>query len=214
MEHTTYRAPAPEVWNDADEQRFAAVWERVRAAQQGGPEAQRSPAAPPGNLETTPGEDALARRTAPTPPQTIQQPPAGADTERQALLLRHFVLMELDAHLFYTRFAVRVHGKKPEGSLTDIAEDGQRHIRRLLAAHYLLTGRSYQPRFQPISCPLPEYREGLRVKFEEKKRSALEYARAAEETEDRCMRELFQELAEEEHDHARLLQALMEAAVL
>ena len=84
------------------------------------------------------------------------------------------------------------------------------HARTLLAAHYLLTGRYYRPPTPVGEEPRSSWCQLLRELYREETCGGWAYAQAAEDTEDVCLRDLFQRLSRAEYGHAAMLLRLLE----
>ena len=84
------------------------------------------------------------------------------------------------------------------------------HARTLLTAHYLMTGRFYQPPAAAGQEPSMPWCQLLRELYHEEACGGAAYAQAAEDTEDVCLRELFQRLSRAEYGHAAMLLRLLE----
>ena len=79
--------------------------------------------------------------------------------------------------------------------LLRMAEEEFSHGRTLLAAHYLMTGKCYQPPAAAGQEPPLPWCQLLRELYHEETCGGAAYAQAAEDTEDVCLRELFQRLS-------------------
>lgn len=94
--------------------------------------------------------------------------------------------------------------------LLRMAEEEFSHGRTLLAAHYLMTGKCYQPPAAAGQEPPLPWCQLLRELYHEETCGGAAYAQAAEDTEDVCLRELFQRLSRAEYGHAAMLLHLLE----
>ena len=95
-------------------------------------------------------------------------------------------------------------------ALLRMAEEELSHGRTLLAAHYLMTGKCYQPPAAAGQEPPLPWCQLLRELYHEETCGGAAYAQAAEDTEDVCLRELFQRLSRAEYGHAAMLLHLLE----
>ena len=78
------------------------------------------------------------------------------------------------------------------------------------ARHYLMTGKCYQPPAAAGQEPPLPWCQLLRELYHEETCGGAAYAQAAEDTEDVCLRELFQRLSRAEYGHAAMLLHLLE----
>lgn len=123
-------------------------------------------------------------------------------------VLQGFVREELaDRHsyLFLARCAPTEETRR---LLRGIAADEGRHLRRLSAALYLITGERYCP---SVCCP-PRYTgwcAALRERYHAEACGGFNYRRASEEALDLCLQQLLLEFSQDEYRHARLLLGLL-----
>lgn len=97
--------------------------------------------------------------------------------------------------------------------LRDMAAAEGAHARRLLAAHYLITGTCYQPAVSHEHIRVDGWCAALRERYHLAACNALNYARAAEGTTDPCLTRLFNELSAEETCHADQLMSMLERSL-
>ena len=88
--------------------------------------------------------------------------------------------------------------------------DEHRHAKRLSAAYFLLTGVRYWPAVGPAEHGRTPLAPALREGFWAERRAAAGFRAVEAQAEDRFLRELCQELAAAEEEHARRLQGLLE----
>ena len=195
-----------------DREVFERVWRRVM------PNEENSP------IRLMPPEG----QSRPTPEQSLQEEQNGLavppcrhrDTEREdvclgrssemyAALLREMIDGETEDWRTYQAMARRAGGSAAK-ILGAMAADERRHAKRLGAAHFIITGQRYQSPNRSGSRPTPELMNGLREQFIQEQRGAAAYQGAAQESSDACLRQLYQELAEEEMLHAGMLRSLLE----
>ncbi len=95
-------------------------------------------------------------------------------------------------------------------TLRAMAEDESGHARRLTAARYLITGEEVCPRSVCGEMPAESWRAALRRSYHEEVCTAMNYARTADSTPDRCLSELLSDLSAQEYRHAQQLLGLLE----
>lgn len=133
----------------------------------------------------------------------------GQASARYAPLLQEMIEGESEDWRLYQALARRAAGSGAR-MLGSMAADERRHVRRLAAAYFLITGERCQAQGQQGSRPVPELMTGLREQFIQEQREAAAYQGAAAETADPCLQQLYRELAQEEQMHARLIRSLLE----
>ena len=123
--------------------------------------------------------------------------------------LQQYIDRELADWRAYQALARRAHGNGGK-ILSTLAADERRHAKRLSTAYFLISGIRYWPVDRlPNPSPAP-FAASLREHFMEEQRGAAAYQASAADTTDPCLRELYQELAEEEQSHAWVLRGLLE----
>lgn len=211
MEHTT---PAPPCPREEDQALFRRVWNRVM------PEDR---ADCPFLVLPSPDPECTLPCTAPHPgellpalsaPQEIPDSGAGLclgpDCTPCLPLLREMIAGKLDSVRSYRRLA-RMAGSRMAPSLSAIADDEQRHARRLYAAAFLISGVRRCPPPHPDDPHTPlSLPQGLRRAFQGEQRARLLFQSAAREVSDPALRELFSEIAEEDGAHIRAFRTLVE----
>ena len=188
-----------------DFRQYDRVWQRVAPA-----------------LEPFAGEEAPAQgETLPAPQVRQEETLPGAEpnpccmgSEAASMLevLTGFIEEELEDRRNYLVLA-RQAPMWARQRLRELASDEGGHARKLMAAHYLITGTCYHPRVscgQP--CPGP-WCEALRRSYHGEACGGFNYARAAEGTADICLAALFRELSDDEYRHAGLLMSMLERSV-
>lgn len=90
-----------------------------------------------------------------------------------------------------------------------LREDKRRQARRLSAAHFLITGRTFQPAPTPApaSQSLPQL---LRSRFHSEQDRTVQLLSAASVTADPCLAQLYTDLAQETRSFAQRLRAQLE----
>lgn len=97
--------------------------------------------------------------------------------------------------------------------LRDIALDEGSHARRLMAAHYLITGQCYRPALSDERICIGRWCPALRERYHVEACNGMNYARAADGTTDPCLVRLLNELSADEYRHAEELMAMLERAI-
>ena len=97
--------------------------------------------------------------------------------------------------------------------LRELAAIDGAHARRLMAVYYLITGECYRPNVGCGRIAVGRWCPGLRERYHAAACGGLNYARAAEETTDPCLRRLMEELSGEEYRQADVLLAMLERSL-
>ena len=185
-----------------DFRQYDRVWQRVAPALapfDGEAEAAETPAPQVRQEELLPG----------TEPDPCCM---GSEAAHMLGVLTGFIEEELEDRRHYLALA-RQAPVWARQRLREIAADEGRHARRLMAAHYLITGECYHPRVNCGQvCPEAWCRE-LRSRYHAEACGGLNYARAAEGTPDVCLAALFRELSDDEYRHAGVLMSMLERGV-
>lgn len=217
MEDNMMKPAAPEEGMCAcDREVFERVWRRVM------PEGTNTP------IQIDPPCDEQARTTPQAPQESAPMPETGLALPRReevrpehegvclgqgsamyAALLREMIDGETEDWRIYQSLARRA-GNNATRLLSSLAADERRHAKRLAAAYFLITGERYQPPGQHAPRPTPDLMTGLREQFIQEQREASAYQGAAAETTDPCLRQLYEELGQEEAMHARMIRNLLE----
>lgn len=195
-----------------DREVFERVWRRVMPDQEASP-IRLMP--PEGQTQPTPEQSLQEEQTGIALPQTrrggMEQEGVclGHSSGMYAALLREMIDGETEDWRTYQAMARRAGGSAAK-LLGTMAADERRHAKRLGAAYFIITGQRYQSPNQTGSRPTPDLMNGLREQFIQEQRGAAAYQGAAQESSDACLRQLYQELAEEEMLHARMIRGLLE----
>ncbi len=150
---------------------------------------------------------ALPRREEMRPEQDVSC--LGQGSSVYAPLLREMIDGATEDFRTYQALARRAGGNGTR-MLSTMAADKRRHAKRLGAAYFLITGERYQSPNMTGSRPPMDLMGGLREQFIQEQRGAAAYQGAAQETGDPCLRQLYQELAQEGMAHARMIRSLLE----
>ena len=134
----------------------------------------------------------------------------GSEAMLSVEVLQGFLREELGDAQVYAYLARRLPRRgEMSQTLRAMAEEEKRHARELAAALYLVTGAAYRPR---VCAEQPDTRDLcalLRRLYHAEACGGYNYARAAEETLDRCLAELFAAMSGDEYRHAALLLKLL-----
>ncbi|MCI8478382.1 MAG: rubrerythrin [Oscillospiraceae bacterium] len=136
-------------------------------------------------------------------------PCLGAASAIYGAQLQEYIDQEIGNWKTYQAMARRAGGN---GSrvLSTIAADERRHAKRLSTAYFLISGARYWPVDRITAAPMPSLAGALRSHFADEQRAEASYLAAADETADLCLRELYLELAGDEHAHIWLLRGILE----
>lgn len=186
------------------------IWQRVAPQLDPFPELRQQPAA----------LSAMTAAPAPQPPEASSQLPGaapdpccmGSAAAESLAVLTGFVEESLADRQELLALARRAP-QWARQTLRDMAADEAAHARRLMAVHYLITGSCYRPAVSHQSCPAANWCAALRQRYHTEACNGLNYARAAEETTDPCLRGLLNELSAEEYHHAEQLLAMLERSL-
>ena len=114
------------------------------------------------------------------------------------------------AYLVFSRCAPNGEARRV---LRAIAAEETEHRRQLQAVIYLITGKPYRAELCAPPVAMNGYCAALRARYHEEVCGGFNYGRAAEETNDFCLRKLFSRLSADEYRHAELLRKLLAGAL-
>lgn len=97
--------------------------------------------------------------------------------------------------------------------LRDMAADLQDQARRLMAAHYLITGRRYCPSVSTERIYVGRWCPALRERYHAAACSGFNYARSAEDAMDPCLTKLFEDMSQQSYAHAETLMGLLQRSL-
>ncbi len=120
-----------------------------------------------------------------------------------------FIEDELAGRRLFLRLANRAPGARAAKLLRQIAARKERHMRHLMAAYYLITGKCY---VQSVQVPAPAadgFCAALRSAYHEEACTGFNYLRAADATADTCLQKLFHDMGEEAYRSAEQLLRLL-----
>ena len=184
-----------------DFRRYDRIWQRV------------SPTLEPYGAESDSAASSLALRSESQLPGAEENPCCMGTAARESLnVLTGYIEEELDDHRHYTAL-IRCAPHWARAVLQTICEEEFRHTKRLMTAHYLITGECYRPAIPCGHIRFEGWCQTLRKRYHSESCGALNYARSGEETTDICLRRIFQELSHEEYHHADLISRLLERSL-
>nr|WP_325295323.1 ferritin-like domain-containing protein [uncultured Oscillibacter sp.] len=234
MEHMPQ---TPEVY---DFRQYDRIWQRVApnlepypgmAAQPAAAAQQTAPAQPAASArsEASAIPAAPALTVLPTAPEAPAVPvPAGPDaslpgaeqnpccmgTEAEEML--EVITGYIEAALSDRRYLLALTRQAPSWArkpLRDMAAELQDQARRLMAAHYLITGRRYRPSVSAERIYAGRWCPALRERYHAAACSGFNYARSAEDTMDPCLTKLFEEMSKQSYAHAETLMGLLQRSL-
>ena len=222
MEHTTQ---TPEVY---DFRQYDRIWQRVA------PNLEPYPgmAVPPAGRSEAVNPPVPAAPAVPAIPAVPEAPavPVPAIPEGQlpgaernpccmgteAAELLDVVTGYIEAALSDRRYLLALVRQAPSWArkpLRDMAADLQDQARRLMAAHYLITGRRYRPSVSAERIYAGRWCPALRERYHAAACSGFNYARSAEDTMDPCLTKLFEEMSKQSYAHAETLMGLLQRSL-
>ena len=103
----------------------------------------------------------------------------------------------------------RACGSCTKESMGEVTRDHRQALRRLSAAYFLITGKHFHPCCPPPQLPA-RFDLALREQFMWEQRWEHCNSQAAENTQDPCLRALYEELAQEGRIHAGAIRSMLE----
>lgn len=135
----------------------------------------------------------------------------GTAAQEDVDVVRGFIEEELADRRGYLAYASAAPSAGVRQIFRRLAAEEGGHAKKLMGVYYLITGQMYCPAVPvPAHTCVPSWREILRLRYHEESCGGLNYRRAAEETTDECLTEIFTELSQEEYCHARQMLRLLE----
>lgn len=220
MEHTTQ---TPEVY---DFRQYDRIWQRVapnlepypgmsvqqtaarmEAAAPAAPAASGLPAAPESPAVPVPAGSMASLPGA-------ERNPCCMGTEAAEML--NVITGYIEAALSDRRYLLALARQAPSWArkdLRDMAADLQDQARRLMAAHYLITGQCYRPSVSTERIYVGRWCPALRERYHAAACSGLNYARSAEDAIDPCLTKLFEEMSKQSYGHAETLMGLLQRSL-
>lgn len=105
---------------------------------------------------------------------------------------------------------VRIAPSWARQRLRDIAAELGEQAKRLMAAHYLITGNCYRPSVAGTASRPDRWCPALRERYHAAACAGLNYARSADDTSDPCLARLLNDLSAASYRHADALMRLLE----
>ena len=191
-----------------DYRRCARVWQRVDPTLDPYPDLRAAAAM----AADTPGDglSAAERNAELTLPGAQADPCCMGTAALESLeVLQGFIREELADRRTYLFLARRAPTAEARQVFRAIASDEGRHVRRLLAAVYLITGERYCPAicYPPLRCD--GYCAALRERYHEEVCGGFNYRRASQETLDPCLQQLLLAFSQDEYRHANAMLCLL-----
>ncbi|WP_300413116.1 ferritin-like domain-containing protein [uncultured Oscillibacter sp.] len=221
MEHTTQ---TPEVY---DFRQYDRIWQRVAPNLEPYPGMSVQQTAVRSEVSAVPAAPA-ADRLPPAPERPAVPVPAipegqlpGAERNpccmgTEAAELLDVISGYIEAALSDRRYLLALARQAPSWArkdLRDMAADLQEQARRLMAAHYLITGQCHRPSVSTERVYVGRWRPALRERYHAAACSGLNYARSAEDSLDPCLTKLFEELSKQSYAHAETLMGLLQRSL-
>lgn len=123
-----------------------------------------------------------------------------------------FIEEERDSRRYYLALS-RCAPPWARQRIREMAAEKERQARHLEAAHYLITGRCYQPMVAAGAVRVESWCVALRQRYHTEACGWMNYARAAEGTTDPCLRRIFNSLSESTRCQAEQLMAMLERSL-
>lgn len=199
---------SPEVY---DFRRYDRVWQRVAPDLEPYPGGNTAVPVQQPQVEPEP-VPALARQESQLPGAAQNPCCMGSAAAEMLEVLTGFIEEELADRRYYLAMS-RQAPSWARQRLRDIAADEGAHARRLMAAHYLITGQCYRPAIAGGPISVGRWCPALRERYHMEACGGMNYARSADGTTDPCLSKLLNELSEDEYRHAGELMALLERAI-
>lgn len=105
---------------------------------------------------------------------------------------------------------VRIAPSWARQRLRDIAAELGEQAKRLMAAHYLITGSCYHPSVAGTAPRPDRWCPALRERYHAAACAGLNYARSADDTSDPCLARLLNDLSAASYRHADALMRILE----
>lgn len=198
---------SPEVY---DFRRYDRVWQRVAPDLEPYPGVNAA-AAPAPQPQTAPAGQ-LARQESQLPGASQDPCCMGSAAAEMLEVLTGFIEEELEDRRYYLALSRQAPAWARQ-RLRDIAADEGAHARRLMAAHYLITGQCYRPAVAGGAVSVGRWCPALRERYHMEACNGMNYARSADGTTDPCLAKLLNELSDDEYRHAGELMAMLERAI-
>ena len=133
-----------------------------------------------------------------------------AQKQEDAEGIRRLIEQELADRRAYLEHMRCAPGAGPRRVLRQVADEEGAHARRLMGLYYMITGRCCRPALCTASVQTLPWCTFLRGRYAEECAGGYAYHRAAEETEDACLRRILERFSADEYRHAELMLRLLE----
>lgn len=221
MEHTTQ---TPEVY---DFRQYDRIWQRVAPNLEPYPgmavQQTASVRSETVNLPTAPAPAVPAAPETPAVPVPADSAASLPGAERnpccmgtEASEMLEVVTGYIEAALSDRRELLALARQAPSWArrdLRDMAAELQDQARRLMAAHYLITGQCYRPSVGRSRIYVGRWCPALRERYHAAACSGFNYARSAEDAMDPCLTKLFEEQSRQSYAHAETLMGLLQRSL-
>ena len=209
MEHTTQSTEA------YDFRQYDRIWQRVAPNLEPYPGmAAAQPMAPAQQTASVPVQPEVPAVPVPAIPGSqlpgAEQNPCCMGTEAAEML--EVIIGYMEAALSDRRYLLALARQAPSWArkdLRDMAAGLLDQARRLMAAHYLITGQRYRPSISAERIYVGRWCPALRERYHAAACSGFNYARSAEDTTDPCLSKLFENLSKESYRHAEEIMGLL-----
>lgn len=193
-----------------DPEMFRRVWDRVMPDQRDSPlvvaSAEGVPAASPAPAPSPVPAPALPPAPSPnSAPEESLCLGEGSQAETRRLM----ALMAQAQEGAAAGQALARRGGSAARAMATLTGDHRRAFRQLSAAYFLITGQRYHPA-RPAPALPPALPLALRAQFVWEQQWERACLQAAQEAGDRCLRELYQELAQDGALHTGVIRSLLE----
>ena len=186
--------------SNQDYQQYDRIWQRVSPELNPYPTVQTESAQTAANSLQTAGA-----RMEESPGTDFGPCCMGTEAQQSLEIIRGFINWECQQRCVYLAQARRLQRTDRAALLRRMAEQSLLHIRKLMAAYYLITGQCCRPMVQVSSVPEISWCQMLREFYHDESCDCINYRRAADETTDVCLTELFQELSDNSQGQANEL---------
>lgn len=122
----------------------------------------------------------------------------------------------IEAALSDRRYLLALSRQAPSWArrdLRDMAAELQDQARRLMAAHYLITGQCYSPSVSAERIYVGRWCPALRERYHAAACGGFNYARSAEDAVDPCLTKLFEEMSKQSYAHAETLMGMLQRSL-
>lgn len=178
-----------------DYRRYDRIWQKVSPSLDPYPEVRAAQAAAP---DAAPG--------------TVEEVPCcmGNAAQGELEVIRGFLREELADAQLYRKLAGLAPTPEGKRVIRRLAAEAAARAKALQSVHFLITGGTYDVTVMLPPQPKLLWRDRLRERYHAEACGGFNYARAGEETEDVCLKEIFANQSREKYQGAELLRQLLE----